>query len=49
MSMRRVTFSVPASTISNQRSPLVASSSGSSVGVKTVPMLAWKIFDPASE
>jgi hypothetical protein len=38
-----------ASTISNQRSPFVASSDGSSSGVQTLPMLAWKILVPSLE
>ncbi len=41
MLIRRSTCKVLASTTWKYRSPLVASNAGSSVGVKTVPMLAW--------
>jgi hypothetical protein len=41
MSILRITCQLLVSMISKTRSPFVKSSAGSSVGVKTVPMLAW--------
>ena len=49
MLILRLTRRVRASITSNTRSPLPASSEGSSVSVKTVPMLPWKIVLPSFE
>jgi len=49
MFRRLTTCHVDVSTISKKRSPFVKSSSGSSVGVKTVPIDAWKMCLPSAE
>ena len=49
MSILRMTCQLLASMISNTRSPFVKSSAGSSLGVNTVPMLAWNTSFPSRE